>query len=305
MTNRGFTRIAGGPRAVLVGLTLSALACWRPPKLPPEETAPPGEEELLRRRPYTVQVPTNESDAQTWPLIISLHGYAGSGAETAEYLQLPAHLSTRAFFVAPDGATDRLGNSAWDPDPTHSAPWDVEYLLAIVHDLKAKHRIDESRVFFVGHSQGAHMAHRMACDASAEVAAIVSLAGQVSTVEGECSPSHPVSVLDLHGDLDAVIGYEGDTQNDPPDPRIPSAHQTLAVWGGNNGCGELTTAPEALDLDTSLEGNETLVERYAGCPDGIEVALWTIRGAGHRPRFGPNLPTLITDFLLGHPRVNP
>ena len=68
--------------------------------------------------------------------------------------------------------------------PSSIPTFDVLYLTAIIHDLEAKYAIDHGRVFVAGHSQGAEMAHRMACDASADVAAIVSLAGQVTKDPG-------------------------------------------------------------------------------------------------------------------------
>src|SRR2546423_6613422 len=131
--------------------------------------------------------------------------------------------------------------------------------------MESKYSIDRGRVFIVGHSLGAHMAHRMACDAAGDVVAIMSLAGQVSKVPADCVPARAVSVLQIHGTADGSIGYYGDVQHNPPDPSIPSAHETVAVWARNDVCtGAIAATGTTLHLDTSLTGNETTVEAYAG-----------------------------------------
>ena len=49
-------------------------------------------------------------------------------------------------------------------------------------------------------------------------------------------PDHAVSVVEIHGTSDDVLGYDGDVQNTPPDPTVPSAHDTVAVWARNDAC---------------------------------------------------------------------
>jgi polyhydroxybutyrate depolymerase len=272
-----------------------------PPQPPPTPPVAPPDAELLSRRPYVPLVPTTYSaDAGVaWPLILVLHGYGGSGDEAVKSLRFD-DLAPLAVMVAPNGVLDSTRNRAWRAGPTHAPFWDVEYLTAVIHDVERRYAIDSARVFVVGRSQGAHMAHRMACDASKDVAAIVSLAGQVAKVPSACAPARAVSVLQLHGDLDVTIGYYGDVQHDPPDPTVPSARETVGVWGRNNHCtGMLVPTGQTLDMDRLVEGAETAVEGYANCPSGIAAELWTMKGGNHNPDptfdFAPSLFKFLND----------
>jgi pimeloyl-ACP methyl ester carboxylesterase len=80
------------------------------------------------------------------------------------------------------GQQDRRGHRFWSATDACCnldglAVDDVAYLRAVIRDVSARHAVDPRRVFIVGHSNGGFMAHRMACEASDLVAAVVSLAG--------------------------------------------------------------------------------------------------------------------------------
>ena len=232
-----------------------------------------------------------------------LHGYASSAAAIDSYYQFGVTAEREGFlYLLPEGSRDWAGNRAWNASPIHSPPWDVEYLRAVITEVKATKAVDANRIFVVGLSAGGHMAHRLACDLSPELAAVVSVAGQVPTDPKDCAPAGPVSVLQIHGDRDLVIGYHGDVRT-PPDPSIPSARQIVAVWSRNDGCtGALADSGERLDLLPGIPGDETRVEATSGCPPGIGVALWTMEGGSHHPAVQPGWADLVYGFLRAHPR---
>jgi len=295
-------------RVIQWSLACALVACEPLPPPPPQPTAPaapPTEAELLASRPYALTVPAGYVAGDARPLVVVLAGYGELGPLTARWLGFEALQDSAGYFLAaPNGLRDSHGYNAWHPGPIHaSQSWDVEYLLAIVHELEARYSIDPKRVFFVGHSQGAHMAHRMGCDGSTDVAALMSLAGQVTMVPQYCAPARPVSALQIHGTADEVIGYEGDVQSAQPDPSIPSAHQTVAVWARNDGCdGGIALTGATLDLDSRLPGEETTVEAYAGCPPGVAVELWSIVDGSHRPALTDGFAARVWGFLSSHPR---
>ncbi len=303
-------------RLALVGLVaLGGAGCSGGEAIPDAglPDTPPTEAQLLAARPYTPTVPAGYGADKRWPLLIVLAGYNGRGSDTSAYLGFTQLARDQGIFlVTPDADPQHL-RYAWDASPIHAPYFDVEYLRAIIHDLERKYAIDPGRVFIAGHSLGAHMAHRMACDASADVAAIMSLAGQVPKMPADCAPSLPVSVVQIHGTADKVIGYYGDVQNIPPDPAIPSAHETVAVWGRNDRCaGGIAATGQTLDLDGSLPGDETTVAAYSDCPplddlDGgvstpVAVELWSIQGGGHDPDVTPQFSQLVWTFLSAHAR---
>ena len=260
--------------------------------------------ELLAERPYDVLVtPPGYDSAKSYPLLIVLAGFGGMGIQTSAYLGFTDLASSQGFFLVAPDADPLQARYAWDPNPQHFPDFDVEYLTAIIHDVEAKYSIDHGSVFVAGHSLGAHMAHRMGCDASADVSAIASLAGQVDKDPADCAPTQPVSVVEIHGTSDQTIGYYGDVQNVPPDPSIPSAHETVGVWARNDACtGAIALTGATLDLDAAIAGSETTVEAYAACPTGIGVELWSDVGGFHRPQLTPQFAGIVWTFLSAHAR---
>jgi polyhydroxybutyrate depolymerase len=143
------------------------------------------------------------------------------------------------------------------------------------------------------------MAHRLAGDAAAGVAAIVSLAGAQWLDSTRCAPSQPVSVAQVHGTDDQVIAYAGGSIPPP----YPGAVETVTRWQVYDGCSPgLVDAVAALDLVPDLPGSETVRQKFAGCPSGIGVELWTIEGGPHIPVFDPSWPDEVWSFLSAHPK---
>jgi polyhydroxybutyrate depolymerase len=172
---------------------------------------------------------------------------------------------------------------------------------AIIEDMSKKYNVDPKRVYLVGHSNGGFMSHRTACDLSPRIAAIVSLAGAVWKDASKCKPTSPVSILEVHGNADTTISYDGGSAAAGL-PAFPSAKETVADWAALEGCSAtLTDMGKTLDLDTGLPGEETKLEHHDGCKQGA-VELWTIQGGGHIPSLTSQWGSAIYGFLESHPK---
>jgi polyhydroxybutyrate depolymerase len=263
--------------------------------------------EVVSVRPYGLVVPDDHDADSPAPLVVLLHGYTATGAIQLAYFGLEAVAGDRGVLIAyPDGTADGVGNQFWNAtdaccDLGGSGVDDVGYLTAVVDDVAERCTVDPDRIYMVGHSNGGFMSHRMACDRADRVAAIASLAGANWADPEQCEPSEPVSVLQVHGDADGTILYGGGGIGENG---YPSAADTVASWAASNGCeGELEATDVRLDLDSAMADDETRVDRYADCPDGAAVELWTIEGGGHVPGLvQPAWPEAVLDFLLAHPR---
>jgi len=271
-----------------------------PPAPPP---TPPSDATLLARRPYKEYVPAT-LPAGPAPLIVVLAGYGGLSSDTAKYLGFTALADAQGILLAlPNGSRDSNGVIAWFVGPTHSPHWDVEYLRAVIRDMESKHAVDPKQVFVAGHSQGGHMAYRMACDDAPDVTQIMVLAGQAPKEAVDCAVARPVAVVHVHGDEDEVIGYSGDIQNSPPDPTVPSAHESVATFASYDHCqGAIADAGVSYDFDKLLPGAETTVEAYSGCADNTGVELWTIHGGSHDPDFNASFAPTVWQFWMQHLR---
>ncbi len=264
-------------------------------------SSPPAPSPLIVARPYDFDEPAGIDKSKPAPLIVLLHGYSANGFVQDAYFGFMQLANDHGVYVAhPDGTIDSSGEHFWNAtdaccDFGHTGVDDVAYLNAVVDDMEAHFNIDKKRVFFVGHSNGAFMSHRMACDAAARVAGIVALAGDVWQDASKCNPSQPVAVLQVHGDADTEVPYDGKDL-------MPSAMQSVATWAQKNGCtGALTDTGMTLDLDSQLAGAETGIARYT-CTAGA-AELWTIHGGGHLPNFViPDWGNDVWGWLMQHPK---
>jgi polyhydroxybutyrate depolymerase len=263
-------------------------------------------EALILARPYVSRAPAGSDTVGPMPLVILLHGYGASGALADKLFGFGDILDERGFLLAtPDGTPDGKGLRFWNATDAccsfgRTEVDDVAYLGAVIDDMGNRYSVDPKRIFVVGHSNGGFMAHRLACDLSDKIAAIVSLAGAVWADPSRCRPTRPVAVAELHGTADDTILFDGGTIDGVP---YPGARQTVAAWAARNGCSATTEAsPGRLDLDNNVAGAETTVERHTGCPAGAAAELWTLAGSGHTPFRSDAWAGTLYDFLAAHPK---
>jgi polyhydroxybutyrate depolymerase len=243
----------------------------------------PDQYEFGGDRPVFLDVPAAYDHAEPTPLVILLHGFGANGFTQSRIFGYDTLFDDyNVLFAAPDGTVNGDGQQFWNATDwccgANSGIDDSTYLIGLVDEISAVWNVDPKRVYFAGHSNGGFMSYRLACDHSDRIAAIVSLAGATHLDPVDCEASEPVSVLQIHGDMDDTVQYAGVLDG------YPSAPDTAAQWAENNGCAATRTAdPARLDIVTDLAGEETSVEHHDSCPSGLAVDLWTIENGGHIP----------------------
>jgi polyhydroxybutyrate depolymerase len=259
----------------------------------------------------TVEVPSGYKPGIPAPLLIMLHGYSIGGVVEELYLHLAPLADQNGFLYAhPNGTIDRSGNYFWNAtnaccDYYGSPVDDSAYLYSVVEQIQQYYSVDPKRIYFMGHSNGAFMAHRMACDHAGKIAAIASLAGAMFEDPRNCHASEPVNVLEIHGTADDEVLYDGSPGTSRPgDGPYPGAETTVKDWATTDGCSLAPdTSSPPLDLDTELPGAETTVTIYAkGCKPGGSATLWTIQGGMHLPSIGDDFRKDLFAWLLAHPK---
>jgi polyhydroxybutyrate depolymerase len=273
-------------RSLLV-LTLGLVSC-----------AP--EHEVLGR-PYSVQVPKG-ADAQTpLPLVVLLHGYGVNGVGQDILFPFSSVRDQEGFLYAlPDGTADQKGKRFWNATDAccadgQSAVDDVAFLTELIADVARLHPVDPRQVYVVGHSNGAFMALRMACDRPELITGVVSIAGSTWNDFTKCPSGRPVAVLQVHGTKDTFVPYEGRPGE------YPGARETTARFAARNGCAATSTPGEPLNV-VGDDAAETTRDVADGCPPGGAVERWTIDGAGHLPSFRSGFYGRVIDWLKGHTR---
>jgi polyhydroxybutyrate depolymerase len=248
------------------------------------------------------------------PVLLILHGYTLEAQQEERYLQV-RDVARRSGIVEvlPEGTKDSHGARYWNATPACCAGFgqpvdDSAFLAALLREVVRRTHADARRIYVAGFSNGAFMAHRLACDHAGLVAGIVSVAGAGAIDPAACRPAEPVAVLQVHGSADGTIRYDGGVAFGP----YPGARQTVADWARRDGCAaapqsapDIHIATRALANDPAspkLHGKETTVARYSGCRSGGAVELWTIRGGDHGAALAPGFGARIVRFLLAHPK---
>jgi polyhydroxybutyrate depolymerase len=291
-----------------LGLLLLTLAACSRAGAPSNDAAP--RSPLVVARPYALTIPRALDRTRPAPLVVMLHGYGSNGHDHAEGWGLPALAEREGFVLAsPDGTLDSRGGRFWNAtdaccDFDGVRVDDVAYLGALIDDASRQVSIDARRVYVVGHSNGGFMAHRLACEMSQRVAAVVSLAGAGVLEASRCQPRSPVAIAQVHGTRDTIVRPAGGTVFGQPLPPYPSVERTTGDWATRLLCaGPPARGVRTLDLDASLPGAETRVDRWSGCRASLE--LWTIEGGAHVPALTPAWGEALWAFLKANPKPKP
>jgi polyhydroxybutyrate depolymerase len=262
-------------------------------------------------RPAALKVPAGYDPALRYPLVIELHGRGGNGAAAESAFKMGQLADAHGLFViAPDGTLDSPPSgtapaSFWNATDGccnlyGSTVDDVAYLRSLICHARASYAIDPKRVYVVGHSNGGFMAHRLACDASDLVTAIISIAGVTWKEPARCQPAHAVSVLQIHGTKDAIVPYDG-TSALVPGP-APSAPATYETWAKLNGCAGDNAIGPIVDFDQSVPGNETVtLFKPASATCRVRTELWAVVGGGHAPSISSSTREFFVAWLKATP----
>lgn len=260
--------------------------------------SPPDTSPLGDARPADVLVPRAYTVDREWPLVVLLHGYGASGLLQRAYLGLPALVDSLGFvLLTPNGTIDSRGKNFWNAwtvccDFGRTGVDDVAYLSGLLDEAATRFRIDPTRVYFIGHSNGGYMSYRMACELGPRVAGIMSLAGAMPADLESCADNGPVAVLQIHGTEDDSVPYESQ-----PPGRV-GAIDSAAFWAERGGCDSEPTVGERLDIVVGAEA-ETAVTEWQGCER--DVAVWTLEGVGHLPAVNANFSRALLEWLFARP----
>ena len=260
--------------------------------------------------PHNVVLPPGYDGSRPVPLLVFLHPFYQSGDYYPGVLGLFELAASEGILLAlPDGTAGESGAPHWNAtDACCEQPGDpperddVAYLDGVLDDLLATYKVDASRVWVVGYSNGGFMAHAWACASADRIAAAVSFGGAQWKDPERCAPSAAISVLQIHGTHDPVVLYGGGPSPFNGRP-YPSAEETVRIWADENGCtgglvdtgarAELeNTAPSdlfAAEGPDAPEDRETQIWAYEGCPKDIGVELWKVAGGANHLQLPPSL----------------
>lgn len=244
-----------------------------------------------RDRSYVVHMPPRA--VAGLPLLLAFHGGGGHATQFKESAGLDRVADAEGFVVAYPNGTGPLPRRllTWNAGDNccgyaHSNDVDdVGFAAAVVEDLAQRARIDRSRVYATGHSNGAILSHRIAAERPSLVAAVAPVAGSLDLAG--FAPAVAVAVMQIHSVDDPRALYAGGLG--PPFPGTNNRVQHQGVqqgidrWIAANGC---ASSPDTVEVRRGSGGNPPVPQQavhlvWRGCRHGGVVSHWRLSGSGH------------------------
>jgi polyhydroxybutyrate depolymerase len=275
------------------------------------------------RRTYLLHVPEGYDAGTPLPLVVAIHGAFRSGKNLERRSGL-SRLADRERFVVvyPNGiglfGMLRHWNSGHCCGKARKDDIDdVGFVTSVIEEVSRRLRVDSTRIYLVGYSNGGMLAYRIAAEKSKMIAAFSAVA---ATIGGKPKPDipewviprpeRPVPVVVFHGRADQNVPYDGaGGEQDQDKATSISVTRSVSFWVERNGCDP--------DPTTSEEAAGRVVRQYwEGCNDDADVALYTLEGWKHDwpgpartdkldeddPLYGFDAAEIIWEFLRRHRR---
>jgi polyhydroxybutyrate depolymerase len=274
-----------------------------------------------RTRRYRLYVPSSLAAGESAPLLVALHGGLGSSAQFAANSGFDELAEANGFIVVypdgigarPDGSGPQTWNGGYCCGPAvRQDVDDVGFIRQLLDTLAADLSIDPARVVAAGHSNGAILAYRLACELSDRIVGIGVQAGSLGV--DACTPSQPVSVIHLHGTADTNHPIDGGKGSGVAGVEFRPARAAVEAMAAADGC---TGEPQS---STDPANPDLTVTTWSSCGSGAEVRYVVVDGATHawmghpassaaaaayvgEPYANLDASRAIWSFLATHPRV--
>lgn len=220
----------------------------------------------VNNKSRSVQVHAPAGIAAGMPLVISLHGMN----QSADYQQSTTNwdgVADTAKFVV---AYPQSDGTTWDISGNN----DLNFIKAIIADMKNRYSIDLNRVYLSGFSMGGMLTYHAMNNIDNVFAAFGPVSGYMSTVT---TSSRPVPLLHIHGTSDGVVPYLAGNSA-ATGGYFPGIASIVEGWVKKNKCSTtpVTTTPYPVG-----KTNSNSKKLYSGCEDGVEVGLISLASKDH------------------------
>ncbi len=251
-----------------------------------------------RIRTYRLYVPNSIDPTTPAPLLIALHGGLGTSEQFEANSGFDGLAESNGFVVVhPDGIgarADGTGPRTWNGGyccgPAARADVDdVGFVRQLIDRLDTERPIDPSRIFVAGHSNGAILAYRVACELSDRIAAIGVQAGSLGV--DTCTPARPVSVIHLHGTADTNHPIDGGVGSGVAGVAFRPARDAVETLAAADGCSP-TPVPGADPTNPDLT-----VTTWTPCREAATVRYVVVDGATHAWMGHPAFSELASSFV--------
>ncbi len=228
-------------------------------------------------RGYILYVPASYDSNTAVPLVFCFHGYGSSASVNMGYTNFNEIADTAGFIVIHPQGTLLQGTSHWNVGgwTLGSIVDDVGFTNLLLDSISNAYNINSDRVYSTGMSNGGFMSFLLACQSSDKFAAIASVTGSMTPqTYNACNPLHPTPVLQIHGDADATVPYNGDPL------WTKSIDDVLQYWVNHNNCNNTPSVTNFPDINTA-DGSTVKHHIYDGGYNGTTTEHFMVLGGDH------------------------
>ncbi|CAN5524420.1 PHB depolymerase family esterase [soil metagenome] len=233
-------------------------------------------------RTYYIHLPVGYEDADSLPLVLAFHGGGGKATMMHRVSKLTATSDAHSFVVVyPDGLEKH-----WSDQRTMTGfdrKGDLTFISALLDELEREYKIDPTRIYSTGISNGGFFSQDLAIALPERIAAIASVAASVSVpVFNKVAPPQPVPILFMLGETDPIVPYKGGDVKLGSERRgaVVSTAESIQFWTKANQC---TSQSEPVEQEKLVADDDTIVtvQTFSGATQRNEVVLYSIRNGGH------------------------
>jgi polyhydroxybutyrate depolymerase len=234
------------------------------------------------------------------PMVLALHGGGSNARQMERYTRFNDLAAKEGCLVVYPEAVDGNWNDGRGIEGVRAQQEnidDVKFVRLIVDRISKEYKIDRSRVFCTGISNGAFMSHRLATEASDLIAAIAPVAGGMApAMATKFQPAHPVSILIIQGDADPLVPIRGGTvgfRRGRKRGHVIPTEETISLYVRRNG-NQVEPTVTTLDRDEK-DGTSVEIRKYPDGPGGVKTQAYLVKNGGHtwagRPLYLPEMLT--------------
>ena len=226
-------------------------------------------------RAFILYVPTTYSASNAAPLVFNFHGYTSNSTEQMFYADFRPIADTAGFIIVhPMGTLDNNGTTHWNVGWETSTVDDIGFTETLLDTISKRYNIDSNRVYSTGMSNGGYISLLLACQLSERFAAVASVTGSMTTgTTTDCTPTHPIGVMQIHGTADPTVPYNGSFGTNT----IP---QVVNHWVNYNNC-DTAIVVNVEDID-STDGSTVEHYIYANGDNCVNAEHFKITNGAHR-----------------------
>ena len=227
-------------------------------------------------RDFIINYPSYYDGSEPMPLVFNFHGLTSNATQQMLYGEFRPILEREGFIVVHPQGTLVSGVTHWNVGgfTTGSTVDDIGFTLAMIDHISANFNIDSERIYATGMSNGGYMSYKLACEVGDRFAAIASVTGSMTTdTFDDCDPTHPTPIMEIHGTVDNVVPYNGNSFSKP-------IQDVMTYWTNFNNCNDTPVITEIVDTNTDDASTATHYV-YKDCDNNITNEHFKITNGEH------------------------